>query len=93
MGEVPVKAFWSVTVYNAEGYFEKNPYDAYSLNSLTAKKQADGKVVIQFGGCDGKIANCLPVVPGWNFTIRLYQPDEEFLSGRWSFPKLEPLAP
>lgn len=93
VGEVPVKAFWSVTVYNAEGYFEKNPYDAYSLNSLTAKKQADGKVVIQFGGCDGKIANCLPVVPGWNFTIRLYQPDEEFLSGRWSFPKLEPLAP
>ena len=93
VGEVPVKAFWSVTVYNAEGYFEKNPYDAYSLNSLTAKKQADGKVVIQFGGCDGKVENCLPIVPGWNFTIRLYQPGEEFLSGRWSFPKLEPLAP
>ncbi len=93
VGEVPVKAFWSVTVYNAEGYFEKNPYDAYSVNSLTAKKQADGKVAIQFGGCDGKISNCLPIVPGWNFTIRLYQPQEEFLSGRWSFPKLEPLVP
>ncbi|QTC00289.1 DUF1254 domain-containing protein [Alcaligenes sp. SORT26] len=93
VGEVPVKAFWSVSVYNAEGYFEKNAYDAYSLNSLTAKKQADGKVVIQFGACDGKVANCLPIVPGWNFTIRLYQPGEEFLSGRWSFPKLEPLTP
>lgn len=92
VGDVPVKAFWSVTVYNAEGYFEKNPYDAYSLNNLTATKQPDGRVVIQFGGCDGKIPNCLPIVPGWNFTIRLYQPGEEFLSGRWSFPKLEPVA-
>jgi hypothetical protein len=30
--EVPVDAFWSVSVYNAAGYFEKNPYNAYSLN-------------------------------------------------------------
>ena len=29
VGDVPVDAFWSVTVYNAAGYFEKNPYDAY----------------------------------------------------------------
>lgn len=92
VGEVPVKAFWSISVYNEQGYFEKNPYGAYSLNSLTAQKQPDGKVVIQFGGCDGKIPNCLPIVPGWNFTIRLYQPGEEFLSGQWHFPKLEPLV-
>ena len=42
--DVPIDAFWSVTVYNAAGYFEKNPYDAYSLNSITAKKNADGSV-------------------------------------------------
>ena len=36
--EVPVNAFWSVTVYNADGFFQKNQYDAYSLNSITAKK-------------------------------------------------------
>ena len=29
--EVPVDAFWSISVYNAEGYFEKNAYDAYTL--------------------------------------------------------------
>lgn len=46
VGDVPVDAFWSVTVYNAAGYFEKNPYDAYSLNSITAKKSADGSVEI-----------------------------------------------
>ena len=35
--------------------FQKNQYNAYSLNSITAKKNADGSVAIQFGGCDGKI--------------------------------------
>ena len=88
--DVPVEAFWSVSVYNAAGYFEKNPYNAYSLNNITAKKDADGAVTIQFGGCDGKIPNCLPIMPGWNYTVRLYRPSAEILSGRWKFP--EPVA-
>ena len=36
--DVPVDAFWSVSVYNAEGYFEKNPYNAYSINNITAQE-------------------------------------------------------
>src|SRR5262245_59094051 len=36
-----------------------NDYDAYSVNNLTAQKGEDGSVDIQFGGCDGKIPNCL----------------------------------
>ncbi len=87
VGHVPVNSFWSVSVYNAYGYFEKNPYDAYSLNNLTAEKSNDGSIVIQFGGCDGKVANCLPTMPGWNYTVRLYQPDEQILSGQWRFPQ------
>lgn len=87
VGQVPVNSFWSVSVYNAEGYFQKNPYNAYSLNNLTSEKSADGSIVIQFGGCDGKIANCLPTMPGWNYTVRLYQPREEILNGGWRFPK------
>ena len=51
---VPVDAFWSVSVYDAEGYFQKNPYDAYTLNNITAKKGGDGSIAIQFGGCDGR---------------------------------------
>lgn len=90
VGDVPVDSFWSISVYNADGYFQKNPYDAYSLNNLTAKKSDDGAIVIQFGGCDGKIVNCLPTVPGWNYTVRLYQPRAEILSGQWSFPQLLP---
>ncbi|MNV52755.1 hypothetical protein D3C71_1448640 [compost metagenome] len=92
VGQVPVDSFWSVIVYNAQGYFQKNPYDAYSLNSLTAKKSADGSIVIQFGGCDGKIANCLPTMPGWNYTVRLYQPREEILNGNWRFPEPQRVA-
>ncbi len=92
VGHVPVKSFWSVSVYNADGYFQKNPYDAYSLNSLTAVKGADGSIDIQYGGCDGKIANCLPIMPGWNTTIRLYQPEEQILDGSWRFPEPQRVA-
>ena len=89
---VPVDAFWSVSVYNAEGFYVKNPYDAYSLNSVTAKKDSDGTVAIQFGGCDGKIPNCLPIMKDWNCTVRLYRPREEILSGKWKFPEPQPAS-
>lgn len=89
--DVPVDGFWSVSVYNAEGYFQKNPYDAYTLNNITANKSGDGSIAIQFGGCDGKIANCLPTMPGWNYTVRLYRPRAEILNGAWTFPQPQPV--
>jgi hypothetical protein len=89
--DVPVDAFWSVSVYNAQGYFEKNPYNAYTLNNITAKTERDGTIDIQFGGCDGRIPNCLPTAAGWNYTVRLYRPRAEILNGRWTFPHAEPL--
>jgi hypothetical protein len=88
--DVPVDAFWSVSVYNAEGYYEKNPNDAYTLNNLTAKKSGGGAIDIQFGGCDGKMANCLPITKGWNYTVRLYRPRPEILNGKWKFPEPQP---
>jgi len=90
--DVPVDAFWSVSLYNAEGYYEKNPYDAYSINSITGKKSADGSIAIQFGGCDGKIPNCLPIMKGWNYTVRLYRPRAEILNGKWKFPEPQPVG-
>lgn len=89
--DVPVDGFWSITVYNAQGYLEANKYDAYSLNSITAKKRIDGSVSVQFGGCNGKVANCLPVMRGWNYTVRLYRPQPEILSGGWVFPEAQPV--
>jgi hypothetical protein len=89
---VPVEAFWSISVYNAKGYFEKNSYDAYSVNGITAKKNTDGSATIQFGGCDGKIPNCLPIMEGWNYTVRMYRPRPEILSGKWKFPEAQPAS-
>jgi hypothetical protein len=58
---------------------------------ITASKGADGSVAIQFGGCDGKIANCLPITPGWNYWVRLYRPRAEILNGTWKFPEAQPV--
>lgn len=88
--DVPVDGFWSISVYNREGYFEKNSLDSYTLNNITAKKDSDGSVTLQFGGCDGKLPNCLPIVPGWNYMVRLYRPRPEILNGNWSFPDAQP---
>lgn len=85
--DVPVDGFWSITVYNAAGYLEPNQYNAYSVNNITAKKNADGSVAVQFGGCDGKISNCLPTMPGWNYMVRLFRPRAEVLNGNWKFPE------
>jgi hypothetical protein len=88
--DVPVNSFWSVSVYNAKGFFEKNPYNAYSVNDITGKKNADGSMTIQFGGCDGKIPNCLPTVEGWNMAARMYRPKPDILNGTWKFPEPQP---
>jgi hypothetical protein len=90
--DVPVDGFWSVSLYNAQGYYEKNQYDAYTLNNLTAKKSTDGSVAIQFGGCDGKIPNCLPTMRGWNYMVRLYRPRAEILEGKWTFREAKPAS-
>lgn len=86
-GDVPIDGFWSVSVYDAEGHFKKNDLNAYTINSITAKKDADGSVTVQFGGCDGKAANCIPIFPGWNYMVRLYRPRKEVLDGTFKFPR------
>jgi len=88
--EVPVDAFWSISVYDEKGYFRKNEHNVYSLNNLTAKKSKDGSIEIQFGGYDGKTPNCLPITPGWNYTVRMYRPRKEILTGKWKFPEAQP---
>ena len=83
---VPVDGFWSISVYNGEGYFEKNPYGAYSLNNLTAKPNADGTITIHFGE-NPESNNYLYISKGWNYTVRMYLPRQKVLDGSWTFPK------
>ena len=83
---MPVNGFWSISIYNKDGYFEKNKFDSYSINNLTAKPNKDGSYTINFGGCDDDRINCLYVMDGWNYAVRLYQPQEVIQQGKWKFP-------
>ncbi|WP_209447066.1 DUF1254 domain-containing protein [Mycolicibacterium septicum] len=87
--DVPVDGFWSVTVYNKDGYFTANPQNAYSLNNITAVKDDDGSTTVQFGGSGA--ANVLPITAGWNYIVRLYRPRPEILDGSWTFPGAQPV--
>ena len=90
VNNVPVDGFWSVTVYNKDGYFDVNKRGVYSVNSKTVKRGADGSATIQFGNCKG-VDNCLEIMNGWNYAIRMYQPQESILNGTWKFPKPLPV--
>ena len=89
--DVPVDAFWSVTVYNKEGFIDPNDQDAYSVNSLIGTPNEDGSYTIHFGGDPGS-TNHLPIAEGWNYTVRFYQPRKEILDGSWKFPEVKPVA-
>jgi len=89
VGDVPVDGFWSISVYNAGGYFTPNDLDAYTLNNITAEGSQDGTITVQFGGCDGQVPNCLPTPEDWNYMVRLYRPGDEILDGTWTFPEAE----
>ena len=84
--DVPVKGFWSISLYNAKGYFQKNDLNAYSLNNLTAKSNSDGSYTVRFGGCTKTTENCLPIMDGWNYAVRMYEPSQAIIDGSWTFP-------
>ncbi len=88
--DVPVDGFWSVSVYNKEGFFVKNARNLYTVNNVTARPNADGSVTIHFGG-DENAPNYIPIMPGWNYLVRLYRPRKEILDGAWQFPEAQPM--
>jgi len=89
--DVPVDGFWSITVYNKKGFMEPNDLGINSVNNLTATADSDGGVNIHFGGCDDGRVNCIPVTDGWNYIVRLYQPQQAFFDKTWAFPAPEPV--
>jgi hypothetical protein len=90
--DVPVDAFWSISLYNAAGFFEPNDRGAYSVNNVTGIKDADGSITVHLGGCGDGRPNCLPVMDGWNYIVRMYRPRQEILDGTWTFPAAQPVT-
>jgi hypothetical protein len=60
------------------------------VNNVTAKKNPDGSATVHFGG-DPSQSNFLPITPGWNYIVRMYQPDKEVINGTWKFPEAQPV--
>ena len=89
--DVPVRAFWSIIVYDADGFIPENELGVYSYNNVTAQPNPDGSITIHLGGDPDQI-NYLPIADGWNYAIRMYEPEPEILDGTWTFPKIEPAS-
>lgn len=77
-------AFWSITVYDAEGYLFS---DHNSINSGSAVFNDDGTVTMHFGDCDDA-ANGLDITLGWNLLMRVYRPGASVRAGVYAMPEI-----
>jgi hypothetical protein len=89
----PVSAFWSVTLYDPEGFQVSNSLNRFAVSSwMPFKYNADGSLDLYFQnespGKD-KETNWLPAPKGpFNLTMRLYAPNSEALTGKWNPPAI-----
>jgi hypothetical protein len=95
-GQVPpVRGFWSVTLYNANHFFNPNPLGRYSVGTKTKtlRYNADGSLTLYAGakspGGD-KENNWLPAPTGaFSLYMRAYWSDKAILDGTWTPPAIE----
>jgi hypothetical protein len=93
----PVDAFWSVTLYDMDGFQVPNALNRFAVSSwMKFKYNADGSLDLYFQnespGKD-KEANWLPTPKGpFNLTMRLYAPKSDALTGKWNPPAVTKAA-
>jgi hypothetical protein len=92
----PANAFWSLTIYDQNGYLAKNPIDRFALGDRDAlRREPDGSIVlyIQETSPGPELeSNWLPVPNGpISPTFRMYLPRAEALDGKWAPPPFERL--
>ncbi|MNK80652.1 hypothetical protein D3C87_1003750 [compost metagenome] len=90
----PVNAFWSITLYDPEGFQVGNKLDRFAVSSwMPFKTNADGSLDLYFQNeSPGKEleANWLPAPKGpFNLTMRLYGPKPEAMNGKWNPPAVK----
>jgi hypothetical protein len=87
----PVDAFWSITLYDQDGFQVGNALNRFAVSSwMPFKYNPDGSLDLYFQnenpGKD-KEANWLPAPKApFNLTMRLYAPKSEALTGKWNPP-------
>ncbi|MEI8186411.1 MAG: DUF1254 domain-containing protein [Chlorobiaceae bacterium] len=91
----PVKGFWSLTLYNEQHFFNRNPLKRYSLGTKnkTLQYNTDGSLTLYAGekspGTD-KESNWLPAPDGtFSLYIRAYWAEQAILDGSWIPPQVE----
>jgi hypothetical protein len=87
----PVNAFWSITLYDQEGFQVANSLNRFAVSSwMPFQYGPDGSLDLYFQnespGAE-KEANWLPAPKGpFNLCLRLYAPKSEALTGKWNPP-------
>jgi hypothetical protein len=94
----PVSAFWSVTLYDNQGFQVPNSLNRFAVSSwMPFKYNPDGSLDLYFQNASpgaGKAANWLPAPQGpFNLTMRLYAPKSDALTGKWNPPPVMKEAP
>jgi hypothetical protein len=94
----PAKYFWSLTMYDFDGYLVANPIDRYSLGPSHPPlvEQPDGSIVVAISHDEpaDPDVNWLPSPAGaFRLNMRLYGPDKRVLNGNWTPPKVVKVAP
>lgn len=95
-GQIPhVRAFWSLTLYNAEGYFTANPIQRFAIGDRDPLKfDPDGSLDLYIqpeSPGPAQESNWLPAPEGdFNLALRMYWPDESIINGRWIPPAVTP---
>ncbi len=88
----PVEAFWSLTMYDEQGFLIDNPLGRYAIGDRDRLKyNEDGSLDILIQNSKPKNSeNWLPAPKGdFAVTMRLYLPKSEFLDGQWNLPPIE----
>jgi hypothetical protein len=87
----PVEAFWSITLYDKDGFQVANTLNRFAVSSwMPFKYNADGSLDLYFQNeapSSDLESNWLPAPKGlFNLTMRLYAPKSEALTGKWNPP-------
>lgn len=90
----PARAFWSVTLYDREGFQVANPLNRFAVSSwMPFHYNSDGSLDLYFQNASpgaNKEANWLPAPKGpFSLTMRLYSPKSEALTGKWNPPAIK----